>query len=210
MIVMADDLTPRGESLDQPAPIGRRRQPVSLLIAVAVVLITALAVSLYFALVRSDDPAIRVDDPYGNAAGVSMPGIPSGTEYHTVVYSLCTTTGGPVSIDRVEPIDASGPVTVDWAVHRGRFGPTSGIEDGNGPAARLPGFTHQPVTGKCNADPTRDSASSFAVGISGHGAVGVQAFRVVFKGGSVVVPFSMEVCPGPADSECPKLPGIDH
>jgi hypothetical protein len=76
----------------------------------------------------------------------------------------------------------------------------------------MKGFSHQPVTGQCGTtDPnSTDTASSFAVGITSRdrdGVVAVKAFRVVFKGGSVVVPFSLEICP--QQNTCPYLPGID-
>lgn len=134
-----------------------------------------------------------------------MPGVPNGRPFYTDTYAVCTPTGSPVTITSVDPVGATGPVNVDWAVHHGGFGGRA--DSGVGPI-NLPGFSHQPVTGKCNSDPNANNSFSkiaFSIQARHGGPVGVQAFRLHFDGGSVVVPFFLEICPG---KRCPRYPGI--
>jgi hypothetical protein len=171
-------------------------------------ILASLALVIVIVIVErsSADPAtIRVINPGGGTAGGEMPNVPNGKAFFVDTYAVCTPTGEPVAITSVDPVNPTGPVKVDWAVHHGPFG--GQVDVGIGPLD-LPGFSHQPVTGKCNADPNAPHSFSmiaFSIQAVRGGPVAVQAFRLHFEGGSVIVPFSVETCP---TKHCPKFPGI--
>jgi hypothetical protein len=189
---------------DVSEPTTTRKLPARLFLALAVLAVVVVGGgALYVWATGSDAPSIKVINPGGGSAGAEM-SVPNSKAFYTDSYAVCTPTGAPVMITGLTPVGATGPVNVDWAVHRGGY---SGIADGVGPI-RMPGFSHQPVTGKCNPDPNApDSFSKIALSIQAPhgGAVAVKAFTLHYNGGAVTVPFSMETCP---TKHCPHYPGI--
>lgn len=179
------------------------RQVLTLL---GLVLVAAAGYGVYRVTAPAAPPAIRVINPNDTRAGGVIPGVPAGQPFYTDTFALCSTTGAPAPIRSVDPVGPTAPVEVDWAVHHGSFagGPDSGI----GHPSDLPGFTHQPVTGKCSSSSLRTgelSMIAFSIRATAGGAVGVRAFRVNFAGGSATVPFFLETCPG---ERCPHYRGI--
>jgi hypothetical protein len=134
----------------------------------------------------------------GGNAGDILPTVPTGTPGYEQIYPLCTT-GGPVTITSVTPVGATGPASIQWGVHHGLY---TGVDAGNGPLGKMPGFAHRAVTEKCGQG---DAGLYAYLGLSmtaSKGAVGVQWFKVNYNGGPAHVPFSFETCPGKV---CPPL-----
>ena len=141
--------------------------------------------------------------------GATFPDIAAGSAVSVTTVMLCTT-GGPVSVVSVSPIEPVGRIeVVGWALRPNPFqtGADHGLGEFPGPLPPSSGWvtgTDATVTAACpasaTADPT-DVLTELGVTVRRDGAAGssFEALRVGYTSGgaagSLDVPFGVGLCP---------------
>ncbi len=171
----------------------------SSLLAGAAVLVVALAGCSSDGGNNSSGPTLKAPSD-GSSVGGSIPDVKPGTSILMPLRNLCTT-GGPIKIEKVEPVGVEGGLRItSWGTRY--LGPETGDFEANrgggpGVVTDIKGFAPtNPVKAKCTGSEGGDEVNQFDVSVAGRsGRSSMKGVNVYYDGGKrVFAQFDVALC----------------